>query len=88
MLEASCGNLSDLDFDVLRSQMYKACRELPDECFFADGTGRIRKVSEGNDDRLNRHLEWANEPYEKSTYKPEGRRFMTSAGYRVRSKSE
>lgn len=88
VLEASRGKLSDTDFDAIRAQMYKACRELPEECFFDNGTGRIRKISESNEDRLLRHREWGKEPFEQSTYKPEGRRFMTSAGFRVRSKSE
>ena len=88
VLETSCGELKHLDFDAIRAQMYKACRDLPEECFFGNGTGRIRKISEVNKDRFKRHREWAKEPFEQSTYKPEGRRFMTSAGFRVRSKSE
>lgn len=88
VLEASRGKLSDTDFDAIRSRMYKACRELPEECFFDNGTGRIRKISEDNEDRFKRHRAWEKEPFEQSTYKPEGRRFMTSAGFKVRSKSE
>lgn len=88
ILESSYEELEDTDFDVIRSQMHKVYKGLPEESFFTNGAGWPDKLSEDNEDRFRRHREWANEPYEKSSYKPEGLRFMTSAGFRVRSKSE
>lgn len=87
ILESSCRKLNDVDFDSIKAQMYKACRALPEECFFTDGVDRKRKLSE-NDDRFARHRDWARESYEISNYMPEMRRLPTSAGIRVRSKSE
>lgn len=88
VLESSCGKLNDLDFDSIRKGMYKACRELPDECFFGSGTGRGLMISGDGEDRFGMHRAWAEEAYEKSDFMPERRRYMTSAGFRVRSKSE
>ena len=77
------------DIDHLKEQMQKAYRGLPDEYFFGSGAeaGRIYQIA-GTEEAIKRHIEWANEPYEKSTYKPENLKLPTSAGYRVRSKSE
>jgi len=88
VLEPACEKLDDLDFDSIRARMYKTCRELPDECFFADGSGRRKMLPGGGKDGFRLHREWANESYEKSDYMPERRRLMTSGGFRVRSKSE
>lgn len=87
-LEDSCRKWRDLDFDVLRTKMPKSYRVLPAECFFANGAGRSRVIYESAEKRLASHRDWAKEPYEKSTYKPEQRRLPTSAGINVRSKSE
>ena len=87
VLEASSAKLSATDFDSIKLQMNKAYKGLTDERFFANGAGAVM-ISGKKDDHLRRHREWASEPYEKSTHYPEGRRFMTSAGFRVRSKSE
>lgn len=88
VLETSCKRLGDLDFDSIKSGMYKACRELPDEAFFGDGEGKGSIIAGHNKERFKMHSEWAAEPYEKSSYMPERKRYMTSAGFRVRSKSE
>ena len=88
ILESSYRKLDDLDFDSIRARMYKTCRELPDECFFTDGSGRRKMLPAGGRDGFRLHRDWADEPYEKSDYMPERRRFMTSGGFRVRSKSE
>ena len=69
--------------------MRKAYRGLPDEYFFKGlfdrpGINQKDQYLEG----IRRHVEWAKAPYEKSTYKPEKRIFPTSAGFKVRSKSE
>ena len=87
-LESSCSRLEDIDFDSIRDRMYKACRELPDEAFFGDGAGRGRIIDVSGNDRFRAHRAWAEDAYEKSDYMPERRRYMTSAGFRVRSKSE
>lgn len=88
MLETTRDNLDDLDFDSIKSQMYKACRELPEESFFTDIPEKTGVNKESADEIFRIHRKWADEPYEKSNFMPEGKRFMTSAGFRVRSKSE
>lgn len=77
------------DIDHLKELMQKAYRNLPDEYFFGGGvgTGGIYQIA-GAEEAIKRHMGWGKEPYEKSTYKPENRKFPTSAGYKVRSKSE
>ena len=42
----------------------------------------------GAEEGIRRHLNWAKEPYEKSTYNPKGLKYPTSIGIKVRSKSE
>ena len=83
-----CKNLRDLDLESLAPRMLKAYRKLPEEAFFSKEVAGVDCLSGENEDRIRRHREWAAEPYEKSDYMPEHRRFMTSAGFRVRSKSE
>lgn len=75
------------DIDHLKELMQKAYRGLPDEYFFGSGAGGIYQIA-GTEEAIKRHIEWGKEPYEKSTYKPEKLRLPTSAGYKVRSKSE
>lgn len=76
------------DIDHLKELMQKAYKGLPDEYFFAGRTeGGIYRIV-GAEEAIQRHIEWGKEPYEKSTYKPENLRLPTSAGYKVRSKSE
>ena len=77
------------DIDHLKELMHKAYKVLPDEYFFygGAGTGGIYQIA-GVEEAIKRHIEWGKQPYEKSTYKPENLRFPTSAGYKVRSKSE
>ena len=89
VLEKAEKNLITYDFDYLKGKMKKAYRKLPYEYFFGDQIGGegIFAVA-GTEDALKRHAAWAKEPYEKSTYKPEMLRLPTSAGYKVRSKSE
>ncbi len=81
--------LQPMDIDYLRNKMLKPYRSLPDEYFFKGlfdrpGINQTDQYLEG----IMRHVEWAKETYEKSTYKPENRKFPTSAGFNVRSKSE
>ena len=77
------------DIDHLKELMQKAYRGLPDEYFFGSetGTGSIYQIA-GAEEATKRHIDWGKEPYEKSTYRPEKLRLPTSAGYKVRSKSE
>ncbi|MBR3377173.1 MAG: hypothetical protein IKG44_05795 [Mogibacterium sp.] len=77
------------DIDHLKELMQKAYRGLPDEYFFGSGTGAgsIYQFA-GAEEATKRHIDWGKEPYEKSTYRPEKLRLPTSAGYKVRSKSE
>ena len=77
------------DLNHLKEHMQKAYKDLPDEYFFGGGTGNgaIYSIA-GAEEAIKRHIEWGKEPYEKSTYKPEKLKFLTSAGYKVRSKSE
>lgn len=77
------------DIDHLKELMHKAYKGLPDEYFFGSraGAGGIYQIA-GAEEAIKRHIEWGKAPYEKSTYKPEKLRLPTSAGYKVRSKSE
>ena len=77
------------DIDHLKELMQKAYRNLPDEYFFDNraGSGGIYQIA-GAEEVIKRHIEWGREPYDKSTYKPERLILPTSAGYKVRSKSE
>lgn len=77
------------DIDHLKELMQKAYRGLPDEYFFGSGTGTgsIYQIA-GAEEATKRHIDWGKEPYEKSTYRLEKLRLPTSAGYKVRSKSE
>lgn len=81
--------LQPMDIEYLRNKMLKPYRSLPDDYFFKGlfdrpGINQTDQYLEG----IMRHVEWAKEPYEKSTYKPENRKYPTSAGFNVRSKSE
>lgn len=89
VLERAEKGLTAGDIDHLRERMQKAYRGLSDEYFFGGqaGTGSIYQIA-GAEEAIKRHIEWSKAPYEKSTYKPENRKFPTSAGYKVRSKSE
>lgn len=88
IFDTSCAGLKDLGFETIMSQMSGSYRKLPEEAFFSKEVAGVDCLSGENEDRIRRHREWAAEPYEKSDYMPEHRRFMTSAGFRVRSKSE
>ena len=81
--------IQPMDIDYLREKMLKPYRGLPDEYFFKGwfdrpGINQTDQFIEG----IRRHVEWAKEPFEQSTYKLENRKFPTSAGFKVRSKSE
>ena len=88
ILDSAVRDTEGLGLDSLQSKMTMAYRKLPEECFFANAAGRSCNLSADNERRFRRHRDWANEAYKKSDYMPEHRRFMTSGGFRVRSKSE
>jgi len=88
VLERAEKSLVNMDFDWLKGKMQKAYQKLPDEFFFVRNSGSGIYSVAGAEEAIRRHIDWGNEPYEISTYKPEGRRLPTSAGYKVRSKSE
>ena len=88
ILEDSRKKLEELSFDAIQALMNKACKELPEEYCFLNGTGRMRVLPGSNEDRFRIHRAWASEPYEQSNYMPERRKYPTSGGFKVRSKSE
>ena len=89
VLERAERSLLDGDIDYLKGKMQKAYRQLPDEYFFSNGVVQSSIYSvNGAEEGIRRHIGWASEPYEKSTFNPEGRKYPTSAGFKVRSKSE
>ena len=89
VMESAERELIDGDIYYLKGKMQKAYQKLPDEYFFNNGAVQRGIYSvPGAEEAIMRHIDWAKEPYEKSTYNPEGRRFPTSAGFGVRSKSE
>lgn len=90
VLEKAEKDIGNSDFASLKEKMRKAYLKLPDEYFFGCRTGEMGGIYRipGAKEGIMRHIAWGNEPYEKSTYRPEGRKFLTSAGYKVRSKSE
>lgn len=89
VLERAERSLLEGDLDYLKNKMQKAYRKLPDEFFFFNeaAQGGIYSVL-GAEEGIKRHIDWAKEPYEKSTFNPEGLKHPTSAGFKVRSKSE
>ena len=89
VLERAEKSMKAGDIDHLKELMQKAYRGLPDEYFLGgeSETGSIYQII-GAKEAIKRHMEWSKESYEKSTYKPERRKYPTSAGYKVRSKSE
>lgn len=88
VLEKAEKNLITYDFDYLKGKMQKAYKKLPYEYFFGSQNGGGIYAVAGTEEAIRRHVDWGNSPYEKSNYKPEKRRLPTSAGYKVRSKSE
>ena len=88
LLERADLRYKDEDFAKLRAEMKTAYRDLPDEYFLKSLRGNHAAYRNADDYCLKRHIGWAAEPYEKSKFNPEGLRHPTSAGIKVRSKSE
>ena len=89
IMEQAEQSLIDYDFDYLKANMSRAYQKLPDEFFFRRGKewDSIDSI-DGAEAAINRHKDWGREPYRMSTYNPSGRKYPTSAGFKVRSKSE
>lgn len=80
-----------LDLENLRASMTRAYKKLPDEYFHGEelsGGGRRIYMLDDFSEGIKRHEAWGKAPYEKSTFKPEQLRHPTTAGFKVRSKSE
>ena len=79
---------ADEQLDALVATMSGAYRDLPSNYFLESDMGNGGIYRQSDEYCLRRHAEWAKEPYKMSTYMPEKRKFPTSAGIKVRSKSE
>lgn len=88
LLEKAYKFYRDEQFDSLKCKMNPAYKDLPEEYFLKSDKGDDFIYRQSDNHCLIRHRKWAEEPYEKSTYNPEGLRHPTSAGINVRSKSE
>lgn len=88
LLEYVDKHYEDESFDALKLRMRKAFADLPDEYFLTSAMKGAAIYQAGDRYCLERHRAWAEEPYEMSSYKPERLKFPTSAGIKVRSKSE
>ena len=79
----------DLDTDQILTDLRARFPELPEDYFFdSNWFNGVRPVSDDLEQRLRSHDAWASMPYEKSNYKPQGRKIRTSRGLLVRTKSE
>ena len=88
LLEYAERYYSDYDLGSIKGRMRKAYMDLPEEYFLTHSQGRGAIYRLADKASIERHMKWAEKPYEKSTYKPEGLKHPTSAGIKVRSKSE
>jgi len=88
-LEWSINKTQDVDPTAILLSMPRAYRELPQDFFFNKvKDSPLLHLDDETIKRCERHKEWAEEDYEKSSYKPENLKFLSSTGMRVRSKSE
>ena len=89
VLKKSGSEVEQTDIVYLREKMSTAYKGLPDEFFYGNsGVGRAINLNDNYLEGIKRHEGWAKEPYEMSDYMPGNRKFPTSAGFNVRSKSE
>ena len=89
LLENTYKRMSGIGVEDIRPQMRSAYKELPEGLFYgaANAVAGVNVFS-GYDAAIRRHTAWAKEPYQMSTYRPEGTKYPTSIGLKVRSKSE
>ena len=88
LLERAEAHYTDEQLDELKKHMHKAYQDLPGGYFLESDMSDAGIYRQGDEHALMRHTEWANAPYRKSDYNPQGLRFPTSKGLYVRSKSE
>ena len=88
VLERTGSKLLPGDISHLKEKMKKPFLTLPDEYFFHGAYSEGIYLLTGSEEGIRRHIDWGCASYEKSTFKPEGLRYPTSLGYKVRSKSE
>ena len=66
-----------------------ARKNLPEELFVSFSVDApIMALCDSDEARIDAHAQWGSQPYDQSTYLPEGRTIITSRGLRVRSKAE
>ena len=89
LLEELLEKYRSLDLRDLIAGMDNAVRSLPEEAILSAKmpVGMVNP-NQAKNERMKRLLEWAQEPFEQSTYKPEEKIHLTSTGVYVRSKSE
>lgn len=78
VIEQAKSRIMPLSLENIRAGMRRGFKELPEECyrrFMTDGV-------------MEKYREWMEEPYEMSSYKPEGRRIDAGRGIFVRSRPE
>lgn len=88
LLEDAERGYCDYDLDSIKVRMRKAYMDLPADFFLTPSQGGRVIYHHADKASIERHVKWAEQPYEKSTYMPEGLKHPTSAGIKVRSKSE
>lgn len=88
-LQKASDKIQDVDPKAIIESMTKAYKTLPPEYFFNEERFTIDHKLKGDEQlRMQRHIEWANAPFEQSTLYPERKNKITSFGLKVRSKSE
>ncbi|MBR2674356.1 MAG: hypothetical protein IKE52_02735 [Mogibacterium sp.] len=89
VLESSLLKIHDIDPNDILQSMPKTYRDLPQDFFFNRGKeATLLHLSDETAERCARHRAWAEESYERSSYKMDNLKFLSSAGVKVRSKSE
>lgn len=77
------------DPDEILNSMNRAYSLLPEEYFFDRNALAMNLNLDGElQARINRHLEWGNQPYDECWFHPENKTKRTSNGRYVRSKAE
>jgi len=88
-LQKASDKIQDVDPKAIIESMTKAYKTLPPEYFFNAERFTIDHKLKGEEQlRMQRHIEWANAPFEQSTTFPERKNKITSFGLKVISKSE
>ena len=89
LLRMTIDKMHDIDPNTIIASMTRAYRTLPLDYFFNEDQFIIDHQLEGEAKlRMQRHIEWANAPFEQYDGHPEYKKCPTSFGLVVRSKSE